>query len=114
MMNRDPLAELTQRRSLTNEHLSSPVAEPEIQTDSPPVVETNLIREKDEAHAALGLDIQKPSEPIVETSFTRDDDEERVALELAIQKSLEDQQEVDNDVSNSMESSSDSDGKFNR
>jgi hypothetical protein len=86
MMNRDPVAGLTQRRSITNDHESSPsIQEQEVKVNQP-IVEINLIQENDE---------------------------ERLALELAIKKSLEDQQES-NDISNAIESSSDSDGKSNK
>ncbi len=85
-MNRDPVAGLTQRRSITNDHESSPsIQEQEVKVNQP-IVEINLIQENDE---------------------------ERLALELAIKKSLEDQQES-NDISNAIESSSDSDGKSNK
>ena len=55
--------------------------------------------------------------PIAENPI-RVNDEERLALELAIKRSLEDQHasniEDNNDVSNTIESSSDSDGKMNK
>ncbi len=94
MMNRDPVSGLTQRRSMTNEEEpSSSIIEPEVKIDA-------------------------QNEPMSEINLIEENDEERQALELAIKNSLEDQQkpviEVENDLSNIVESSSDSDGKLNQ
>jgi hypothetical protein len=96
MMNRDPVVGFTQRRSITNDHESLPVKEQEIKID------TQLERK----------------ELVAEINLIEENDEERMMLELAIKKSLEDQQEsiveIDNDIINTIESSSDSDGKSNK
>jgi hypothetical protein len=94
MMNRDPVSGLSQRRSITNdeESSSSSIIEPEVKIDA-------------------------RKEPMIEINLIEESDEERQALELAIKNSLEDQQkpivEIKNDLSNTVESSSDSDGKLN-
>jgi hypothetical protein len=92
MMNRDPVANLFQRRSATIDREPSPVKEKEVKIDSP-------------------SEQEKQSSPVEEN------DEELIALELAIKRSLEDQQEpiieVNNDISITIESASDSDGKSN-
>ena len=94
-MNRDPVSGVTQRRSMTNEEEPS---------SSPSIKETEV---KTDAQI----------EPMNEINLIEDNQEERLALQLAIKNSLEDQQkpviEVENDLSNTVESSSDSDGKRN-
>jgi hypothetical protein len=92
MMNLDPVANLFQRRSATIDREPSPVKEKEVKIDS-------------------------PSEQEKQSSPVEQNDEELIALELAIKRSLEDQQEpiieVNNDISITIESASDSDGKLN-
>jgi hypothetical protein len=97
MMNRDPVARLSQRRSATIEHEPSSVNEQEIQINTQPEQE-----------------IQINTQPEQEIDFTIENNEERMALELAIKRSLEDQQEsiieINNEISITVESPSDSDG----
>jgi len=109
MMNRDPVVGFTQRKSITNYYESSPIKE---QDKNEEIIETND-QERLELELAINKSLEDQQESIVEIN-----DEERLALELAIKKSLEDQQEsiveINNEVSNTIESSSNSDGKLNK
>jgi hypothetical protein len=99
MMNRDPIVGLVQRRSTT------------IEIDS--TNETNDLEPSVKIDAQFEQDKQSPIEDaIIETNFNIENDEERIAVELAIKRSLEDQQE-NKDISNTVDSSSDSDGISN-
>jgi len=96
MMNRDPIVGLAQRRSTT------------IEIDS--TNETNDLEPSVKNDAQFEQEKQLPIEDaIIETNFNIENDEERIAVELAIKRSLEDQQE-NKDISNTVDSSSDSDG----
>lgn len=81
---------------------------------SPPIQEKEQINEID---ICSTKEKESPlNEVISETSIiTTENDEERLALEMAIERSLEDQRKLtienSNDISNTTESSSDSDGK---
>ncbi|CAF1293158.1 unnamed protein product [Adineta steineri] len=116
MMNRDPCSAFTQRRSTTietdsiiptNIHESSPIKEQSITTDASQsqLKESPIQRE---THFEL-----KKRTPIEKSIIQRTSYEEDIDLELAIQRSLEDQQDSiikeNNDISNIVESSSDSD-----
>lgn len=98
MMNRDPVAGLSQRQSLTSDHESSFNKEEEVQIDTQREI---LISDKE-----IDTEFQQTESMIVTTNLIEENDEERLALELAIKRSLEDQSE-----SNIIESSSDSDGE---
>jgi len=113
MMNRDPVVGFSQRKSTTNYYESSPIKEQEIEIDkNEKIVETND-QERLELELAIKKSLEGQQESIIEIN-----DEEHLALELAIKKSLENQQEsileINNDVPNTIESSSDSDGKLNK
>ncbi|CAF4896892.1 unnamed protein product [Rotaria sp. Silwood1] len=110
LMNRDPVTGSVQQRNIT------------IEMDS--VIKTNddkslFIEEEQNVKIDIQIEQEKQSpinENIIEENFVRENDEERLALEIAIKRSLEDQQilnsENNNDKSNIIESSSDSDGKI--
>ncbi|CAF3381633.1 unnamed protein product [Rotaria sp. Silwood1] len=107
LMNRDPVTGSVQQRNIT------------IEMDS--VIKTNddkslFIEEEQNVKIDIQIEQEKQSpinENIIEENFVRENDEERLALEIAIKRSLEDQQilnsENNNDKSNIIESSSDSD-----
>jgi hypothetical protein len=99
MMNRDPIVGLAQRRSTT------------IEIDS--TKETNDLEPLVKIDVQFEQEKQLPIEDaIIETNFNIENDEERIAVELAIKRSLEDQKE-NKDISNTVDSSSDSDGISN-
>ncbi|CAF0975936.1 unnamed protein product [Rotaria sp. Silwood1] len=107
LMNRDPVTGSVQQRNTT------------IEMDC--VIKTNddkslFIEEEQNVKIDIQIEQEKQSpinENIIEENFVRENDEERLALEIAIKRSLEDQQilnsENNNDKSNIIESSSDSD-----
>ncbi|CAF4791384.1 unnamed protein product [Rotaria sp. Silwood1] len=107
LMNRDPVTGSVQQRNTT------------IEMDC--VIKTNddkslFIEEEQNVKIDIQIEQEKQSpinENIIEENFVRENDEERLALEIAIKRSLEDQQILDreknNDKSNIIESSSDSD-----
>lgn len=95
MMNRDPVSGQTQRRSNTTDE----------EPDEPKIEKS--FTEKEEPLPVGGTDV-------IEI-----DDEERADIELAIKRSLEDQTEPvvenkNNHLSDAADSSSDSDGKFQK
>ena len=111
MMNRDPVAGLTQRPNVTTttQEPFSPMEVPEVKIVAP--------QDGDEERAAIELAVRKSLEdqrvePNVQTS--EEEDEESAEIELAIKKSLEDQQASVVEIDNEASSSSDSDGKLNK
>ncbi|CAF3780367.1 unnamed protein product [Rotaria sordida] len=110
LINRDPVIGLVQQRNTTIE-MNSINKINDYQSSS-------IEEEEEEQNVKQDIQIeQKKQSPInenfIEENFIRENDEERIALEIAIKRSLEDQQiltnENNNDISNTIESSSDSD-----
>jgi hypothetical protein len=97
MMNRDPVVGLTQRTDIT-------IHSDEDDDESLPVKN----QEENDHRLAEAIAASLEKSPI------KENDEERIALELAIRNSLEDQHEINRDLSITVESSdSDSNGEFN-